>query len=241
MTLKNYINALFIKRLSFLNVVVDSLAIIMVIFELTIRTKFHTFLVVAIILMAFNIFINLANFLLSKGSLKLRYFISSKMGKLESTNQRKKIPPKPITPDNYNESNKSAKFKIEHPTIKIKSNDNKDFNSNEDVDLGVPEVPEPPKKKQKLSIESENVSIDVLNKIKENKDKQIEMILVNCERCKRVIAVPVPHKLVKSSNLPVIPISYIHKNEHEKDQHCITIYIDRDFDVRRQRLSDVVF
>jgi S1-C subfamily serine protease len=29
------------------------------------------------------------------------------------------------------------------------------------------------------------------------------MILVNCERCKKVIAVPVPHNLVKKNKLPV--------------------------------------
>ena len=42
------------------------------------------------------------------------------------------------------------------------------------------------------------------------------------------------------SELPIVPISFVHKNLETKDQHCITIHLDHDFDIRRQRLSDVV-
>jgi hypothetical protein len=111
----------------------------------------------------------------------------------------------------------------------------------EEIDLNVPEIPEPPKRKDKLKLDSKNLSIDALNKLKKGKVKNTEMILVNCERCKKVIAVPVPHNLVKKNKLPVVPISYVHNNEEGSDQHVITIYVDHDFDVRRQRISDVVF
>ena len=50
----------------------------------------------------------------------------------------------------------------------------------------------------------------------------------------------IPKKIIIDSELPIIPISYVHKNKQKEDQHCITIYIDHDFDIRRQRISDVI-
>ena len=70
---------------------------------------------------------------------------------------------------------------------------------------------------------------------------KIKVVLVNCERCRKIIPVPIPKKYVIKSDLPVVPISYIHSNSHNKDQHCITLHLDHDFDIRRQRISDVVF
>jgi len=55
-----------------------------------------------------------------------------------------------------------------------------------------------------------------------------------------VIPVPVPKKIILKSELPVVPFSFVHKNPNQKDQHCITLHLDHDFDIRRQRLSDVV-
>ena len=68
----------------------------------------------------------------------------------------------------------------------------------------------------------------------------MKVVLVNCDRCKAVIPIPVPKKVVSESELPIVPVSYVHKNLDKKDQHCITIHLDHDFDIRRQRLSDVV-
>ena len=68
----------------------------------------------------------------------------------------------------------------------------------------------------------------------------MKVVLVNCERCKAVIPIPVPKKVVIESEIPIVPVSYVHKNLENKDQHCITIHLDHDFDIRRQRLSDVV-
>ena len=70
---------------------------------------------------------------------------------------------------------------------------------------------------------------------------KVKVVLVNCERCREIIPVPIPKNYVIKSDLPVVPISYIHSNSHKKDQHCITLHLDHDFDVRRQRISDVVF
>ena len=77
-----------------------------------------------------------------------------------------------------------------------------------------------------------------MKKLESAKNK---VVLVNCERCKEIIAVPIPKNFVLKSELPVVPISYVHKNSKKKDLHCITLHLDHDFDIRRQRISDVVF
>ena len=111
----------------------------------------------------------------------------------------------------------------------------------EDVELGIPLVPESPKKKNKLTINSPGLSADLLQKLKRLESDNIKVVLVNCERCREIIPVPIPKNYIIKSDLPVVPISYVHSNSHMKDQHCITLHLDHDFDIRRQRISDVVF
>ena len=116
----------------------------------------------------------------------------------------------------------------------------KDYSTKENEDLDIPSVPEPPKKKEKLTIDSPDLAPDVLERIKKVESPHMKVVLVNCERCKAVIPIPVPKKVVIESEIPIVPVSYVHKNLENKDQHCITIHLDHDFDIRRQRLSDVV-
>ena len=128
--------------------------------------------------------------------------------------------------------------------IKKKKNIDKsklDFSTVEDVELGIPLVPESPKKKNKLTINSPGLSSVLLQKLKRLESDNIKVVLVNCERCREIIPVPIPKNYVIKSDLPVVPISYVHSNSHMKDQHCITLHLDHDFDIRRQRISDVVF
>ena len=114
------------------------------------------------------------------------------------------------------------------------------YSTNEDYKLDIPSVPEPPKKKKKISLDSPDLSQDVLKRIKKVKSPDMKVVLVNCERCGAIIPIPVPKEIVINSELPIVPISYVHTNLQKKDQHCITIHLDHDFDIRRQRLSDVV-
>ncbi|MFX1280343.1 MAG: hypothetical protein ACFFA3_13085 [Promethearchaeota archaeon] len=116
----------------------------------------------------------------------------------------------------------------------------KSYSTKEHEDLDIPTVPEPPKKKNALTIDSPDLAPDVLERIKKAESPNIKVVLVNCERCKAVIPIPVPKKVVIESKIPIVPVSYVHKNLENKDQHCITIHLDHDFDIRRQRLSDVV-
>ena len=125
---------------------------------------------------------------------------------------------------------------------KKKSNKpNLEISTKEDVELGIPLIPESPKRKNKLTINSPGLSVDLLQKLKRLESDNVKVVLVNCERCKEIIPVPIPKKYIIKSDLPVVPISYVHSNSLQKDQHCITLHLDHDFDIRRQRISDVVF
>lgn len=121
-----------------------------------------------------------------------------------------------------------------------KSTNLNDISKKEDVELAIPSIPEPPKKEVRLLINSPDIAPDVLARIKKVESPDIKVVLVNCERCNAVIPIPLPKRLVLESELPIVPISFIHKNLESKDKHCITIHLDHDFDIRRQRLSDVV-
>ena len=116
----------------------------------------------------------------------------------------------------------------------------KDYLSEEDIDLEIPIIPAAPKKKDKLTLDTSNLSNNVLERIKSAKGPNTKVVLVNCERCKAIIPIPIPMNFVLSSELPVVPVSFVHKNLQDKDQHCITIHLDHDFDIRRQRISDIV-
>ncbi|MDX1797909.1 MAG: hypothetical protein R3255_04615, partial [Candidatus Lokiarchaeia archaeon] len=125
-------------------------------------------------------------------------------------------------------------------SIKEKQNIDSDYLSKEHLNLDIPVVPEAPKNKKNLTFDTSKISKDVLERMKRFESADVKVVLVNCERCEAVIPVPVPKKAVLDSDLPVVPISYVHKNLQNKDQHCLTIHLDHDFDIRRQRLSDVV-
>jgi len=115
-----------------------------------------------------------------------------------------------------------------------------EYQSEEDKDLNIPSIPEPPKKKIVLSLDSPNLSSEVLARIKKIESEENKIVLVNCGRCNAVIPIPILKSIILESELPVVPVSYIHKNLQNEDQHCITIHVDHDFDIRRQRISDVV-
>ena len=132
------------------------------------------------------------------------------------------------------------KVEIKMPSKSNLENKEIEYSSEDDINLEIPLVPEAPKKKEKISLDSPNLTPDVLERIKKIESPEMKVVLVNCERCKAIIPVPIPRKSVLESELPVVPISFVHKNLQNTDQHCITIHVDHDFDVRRQRISDVV-
>ena len=109
-----------------------------------------------------------------------------------------------------------------------------------DKDLHTPEVPEPPKEKFRIKLDSSSMSIDVGNSPNNIDTEETKGVLVNCARCNQILTIPIPKKKILNSELPVVAISFVHKNKEGLDQHSITIYLDHDFDIRRQRYSDVI-
>lgn len=158
----------------------------------------------------------------------------------DKNSDKKKIKHKQI------ESKKQNVTKVKNVDGKIADakpkevNDQPDYSTKDHKDLDIPPVPEPPKKKDKISINSPDLTPDVLKRIKKIESPDVRVVLVNCDRCKAVILIPVPKSVMIESELPIVPVSYVHKNLEKKDLHCITIHLDHDFDIRRQRLSDVV-
>ena len=135
----------------------------------------------------------------------------------------------------------SSKNQDTHGKKVVPKGKTRDFSIQEDLELEIPIVPESPKRKDKITIKSPGLSADLITQMKKLESDKIKVVLVNCERCREIIAVPIPKTFVLQSELPVVPISYVHKNPQKKDQHCITLHLDHDFDIRRQRISDVVF
>jgi len=148
--------------------------------------------------------------------------------------------PKKVTTtrDDKRSNRQSKNVKPKKKTVKSGKTD---ISTEEDLELDIPSVPESPKRKDKITINSPGLSADLVTQMKKLESKKVKVVLVNCERCKEIIAVPIPKNFVLKSELPVVPISYIHKNSQKKDQHCLTLHLDHDFDIRRQRISNVVF
>jgi len=166
--------------------------------------------------------------------------------KKKKANKTKNLISKPNVPESQKSEIKIKPKKREMTEKKkslndpLKGSDGVKYLSEEDIELDIPELPEAPKKKEKITLKSPGISPEIIDGMKTMKSKEIEVVLVNCERCGNIIPVPIPKKVVLNSELPVVPISYVHKNKENKDQHCITIHIDHDFDIRRQRISDVI-
>ena len=123
---------------------------------------------------------------------------------------------------------------------KTKEAKEKEYTSKEEKELEIPSVPEAPKKSNNLMLRSSDLSSEVLKRIKSVEAPNIKVVLVNCERCKAIIPIPIKKDVVLNSELPIVPITYVHKNLAKEDLHCITIHVDHDFDIRRQRISEVI-
>ena len=142
--------------------------------------------------------------------------------------------------ENFKNCDNSSQNLTKNDKNKTESNTTSKSESDLKFELDAPPIPEVPKQKGKLTINSPGLSNDLLEKIKKLKTKGNKVVLVNCERCRSVIPIPIPKKVIEKSELPIVPVSFVHKNPHGKDLHNITIHLDHDFDVRRQRISDVI-
>lgn len=224
-----------IYRILLLNGLINVLTLILLISP----SFFISFIIIILnlTLLGINILVFIANLILEKNKRKET-----------EAKKRKKKPPKPKLPEidtNLKEKKeqKSSKSKksqtLDKMEFKSVEKGDQKYLSEEDLELDIPKIPEASKEK-KISVNSKDLSIDLLKDIENYKDSETKVVLVNCRRCNDVIAVPILRKVVSNSKLPVVPISYIHKNKKNEDKHCITLYLDHDFDIRRERISDII-
>ncbi|WP_457559130.1 hypothetical protein [Candidatus Harpocratesius sp.] len=100
-----------------------------------------------------------------------------------------------------------------------------------DPRLGIP--PMPKKKPIKVNINKKQMRI-----LAKKETKSTKYILIECNMCgSKPILMPVPKKLVLESKDPVVDVSYVHGNP----EHVIVAQLDHDFQVRRRRVSQVVY
>ena len=232
-------------KLSILNIIIISLSILLIfsqsLFHITIGDYYPLFALIGLLL------ILVINFIFVVFPMRFPISVLS-LGELPIASGQR-YPPQPITPEVSGK--KAAKGRaltqIEIAPLSVPSKQavkgeekGAEYLTDEDLSLGVPAIPDAPPKKLSITVDSPGLSTKLLEKMKDLESKTTKVVLVNCERCKNVIPVPVPINAVKKSKIPVVPISYVHNNIKDKDQHCITIYLDHDFDIRRQRNSDVV-
>ena len=69
-------------------------------------------------------------------------------------------------------------------------------------------------------------------------DPSYVLVLSECELCGGIIQVPAPKDVIKNSELPVVPLTYVHGPP--ENRHAIMVHLDHDFQVRRFRYSYLV-
>lgn len=97
-------------------------------------------------------------------------------------------------------------------------------NNPSDDDLGIPAIPI----KKAIVVKKGVVRKDT---------ETTKFVLVECQICDKTINMPVPRDIIKKSPLPVTDITYI----HGEPQHALTAQLDKDFAVRRRRVSEIVY
>ncbi|TFH30810.1 MAG: hypothetical protein E4G98_01375 [Promethearchaeota archaeon] len=96
------------------------------------------------------------------------------------------------------------------------------------------EIPIAPSKKPvKIEINSRDLKI-----LTHKETIDTKYILIECNMCgSKPILMPVPKKIVLEATEPVVDVSYIHGNP----EHVVVAQLDHDFQVRRRRVSEVVY
>ncbi|MBD3187214.1 hypothetical protein GF325_10325 [Candidatus Bathyarchaeota archaeon] len=59
-------------------------------------------------------------------------------------------------------------------------------------------------------------------------------IFVKCERCDRTFIIDIPRRLVLANPLEVVPVTIMHDEEH-----ALTVYLDQNFESRRDYISEI--
>ncbi|MHA1777644.1 MAG: hypothetical protein DRO88_07270 [Promethearchaeia archaeon] len=137
--------------------------------------------------------------------------------------------------ENYFSKNKTKSIIKPHTQIKTPTSlpNSKQTNTRPlyDQTLGIPPAP----KKKPIQVNLNKKDMKLLAK---KETKETKYILIECKLCgTKPIIMPIPKKIVLEAHEPVVDISYIHGNP----EHVIVAQLDHDFQVRRRRVSQVVY
>jgi hypothetical protein len=106
-----------------------------------------------------------------------------------------------------------------------------DYESEEDMALGVPKIKAPKRKKMVVpELESSVFKQRDVNLM------ETEVIVEKCMMCDQILSIPVKKSMVLSDPNPLAEISYIHGTP----RHALVIQIDKTFDVRRTRSTHII-
>ncbi|MHA1731428.1 MAG: hypothetical protein ACTSU5_05770 [Promethearchaeota archaeon] len=106
----------------------------------------------------------------------------------------------------------------------------------EDDDLlDIPDVP-PPKVLKTPKLATPEISAQFFDTPNLEETEDVKPVLIDCKWCGKNIVVPVKKKLVLDSELPVVPVTFLHGDP----KHALILHLDHDFQVRRRRLSDIL-
>jgi len=136
----------------------------------------------------------------------------------------------------------SGTQKANIPPIKINLPQTKDIpiakSTTEDYDdsqLNIPQIPI----KKALNAKVDKIHLDIpnLDEIAKRDSASIKNIVIEDTLIKKNIVIPIPRKMVLDAKEPVVEISYIYNDP----LHSVVVQLDHDFQVRRCRVSSVIF
>ncbi len=102
-----------------------------------------------------------------------------------------------------------------------------------DEKLSIPEAPIPKDKKKKLA--PPVLDKKIFSDLKIN-EKTHKIVIVECDRCGGPISVPVPIKMIEESEVPVVEFTYTHGDP----MHCLIVQLDKNYNERRRRTTDLI-
>jgi len=126
-------------------------------------------------------------------------------------------------------------IKINLPASKETPTQNLPPEDYEDVQLSIPQIPI----KKALNAKVDKISLDIpnLDEITKRDTPTIKNIVIEDTFIKKNIVIPIPRKIILDAKEPVVEISYI----YNEPLHSVVVQLDHDFQVRRCRVSPVIF
>ncbi|MHA1698738.1 MAG: hypothetical protein ACTSWN_07880, partial [Promethearchaeota archaeon] len=115
------------------------------------------------------------------------------------------------------------------PPMKPVSFSIKDYGPISKTKSSIPPVPPMPGNIKNTNELKSNVKVIPAKDI-----KGVKKIFVKCDRCDKTFIIDLPRRLVLSNPQEVVPVTLLHA-----DDHALTVYLDRNFESRRDYISEI--